>query len=122
MRISDWSSDVCSSDLVPSLPSFLRRRRPPRRPRRRRGLVLSAASGPLSGAESGAVGDAPAVLVSVLLATAGVLLVSAMAATAATLASLSRTGSGLAGAAWVSTDYTVAGCLDRKSPRLHSSH
>src|SRR3546814_5165121 len=46
-----------------------------------------------------------------LLATAGGLLVSAMAATAATLASLSRTGSGLAGAAWVSTDSTVAGCF-----------
>src|SRR3546814_15845898 len=46
-----------------------------------------------------------------LLATAGGLVVRAMAATAATLASLSRTGSGLAGAAWVSTDSTVAGCF-----------
>src|SRR3546814_16780108 len=39
MRISDWSSDVCSSDLAPTISSTNWRR-----PRRRAGRAISAAS------------------------------------------------------------------------------
>src|SRR3546814_4159885 len=103
MRISDWSSDVCSSDLKPRLHPFL-----PRHARR------AAAGGDRAWPPTHRNGaDAPADEAFLLMALAAEILFLLLAG-AASLLLLAAGARGLAAESCVTRD--------RKSTRLNSSH
>src|SRR3546814_16088506 len=69
MRISDWSSDVCSSDLPTTSPPTCARRCGPRR-RTERGMELCVAGEPVHGGSGGRAFD-PTLPLTVFLHGAG---------------------------------------------------